>query len=833
MCAPVVFKGSCALDTSVSASELERNADPKLHAWSDWTNLPLSEDDFPNMSVRARNVLFCGLKIKTIGEFFALDADAILATRNAGSKTCREILCLRGRMLACEPEKWQAEMAKDLKLEDACPVSKSVIPSEEIKACESCLQLPFLEEDFPSLSVRTSNILFRKLKIKTFGEFFALDSEAVLAVRNAGSKTCCELLELRGKLLADGPEKWKTEPAKLKSAEDQIPRALYGMLSARSQNTLKKIFRHRPTLDELRGLTLEKIKAIRGAGKKVCSELMGLRRKFISDTEIVVQSESLSAASYGSFHEMILKTVESFTKVGPIQLKVLDQYMGLLGSSSVATLDVTGKALGVTRERVRQVAKKISERVFISPPIKPFSDVVDYVREMFKAKDWRLPAAELETGLGAAFGWKDVSSFNVCRLMAYHGYAIVELPEGQGLGLNERGRFDWVSTWKPMAMSEKRHLAIKTVLQHAGYAGMTIEEIVWSCHEKFPDANVEVGNVRGAMNGTLDKEGTKIIAYERGMKAATKYSLNTFFRDEQTVAVLSAAAKEIRAYMENTGLGIVSIWKFFRKYKDLLPRPLPKIGFYMMLRDLNVGGLLYSYYPRITYPGIKTCQDVYWWILFEYCMLCGRTKVTFAEVMKFFVDSLGLQPTIAASCAFASMGLKKVEDEFQAPYLIQRPSEKIKPPSVFLPSITNYRDFSLAKPPASSLVNPYYLDEDGKALTHVTYVKLFFLKLQENGFSFPAAELSGLLDKGWCKKHLKSYHPVLLPTHGKQLPDRSGYLRIKFTFGGEDYFISNDWEPRNKPQFDNWASRIASLAGIDFSPYEIKGLQKYNDSESE
>ena len=109
-------------------------------------------------------------------------------------------------------------------------------------------------------------------------------------------------------------------------------------------------------------------------------------------------------------------------------------------------------------------------------------------------------------------------------------------------------------------------------------------------------------------------------------------------------------------------------------------------------------------------------------------------------------------------------------------------------------------------------------------MTHGTYAKIFFRALEEKQFDFPASELAGLQDRGWCKVNFKAYRPVLRKAGAEKRPTVSGYWRERFHFNDGDYFISDNWEAGNKSEFDRWATRMASLAGIPFEPYDVKGL---------
>lgn len=611
-----------------------------------------------------------------------------------------------------------------------------------------------------------------------------------------------------------------------------VPQSEIAALSVRTRHALEAMG-GTWTFERVADLTEERILRVRNAGKKTVAELMVFKDRMgelAKHPELLVpkpiEEVRPSPSEFASLEELVVRMTAAQMRVPEQYVAVMRLNMGLLNVTERKNLEESGAVLGVTRERVRQIAKKIAEKLFANPNDKPWSEILSAVRGIFVSHGLEMPRSEVEAEIDAAFGWQGTTAFSLQQLLAYLGIEIIELPEGRGYGWNETGKFDWVKTYRPPTLTVRRRTAIKKILTDAGFEGLTVDEIRMICSRNYPDLKIGEGNIRGAMNDMLDDEGTHIIPYDRGtrLNGGTRYSLNSFFRDAKTRAVLEKAAKRICAYMEKTGLGVVSVWKASQEHRLELPHPLPKLGFYMMMRDFKSGGLVYPDYPRIAYPGIRVGENTFPWMLYMYCMICRRPKATFAEIMYFFTECLGLQPSIACACSFASMGLKKVEEDASASYAVKPPAEGVKPPALFLPAIRKYQDFSLIQVPAKASISGYYLDEDGRALTHGAYAKIFFRALEEKKFAFPSAELAGLLDKGWCKRMLKAYRPVLRRTGGLARPSVFGYWREVFRFGDEEYFISDDWEPRNKAQFDAWAARIAALANIRFVPYDIKGL---------
>lgn len=626
---------------------------------------------------------------------------------------------------------------------------------------------PIPKNGLEKLSVRTRNVLVA-YSIKTLGDLLQLDHDRVMAMRNAGKKTADEVMALRarfleGKIEAEPeevePEEMESEEMRLEVPSDTpLPSWALRKLSERSRKRLLAAFPD-PTVGDVCSLEEAEIRSWQGAGKLVADELLRLKDRFLADGVVQPASdEEPSPSDYASLAEMLL-ALEGSGK--PSAEWVMRRYLGLLNVSERCTLEVCGGELHVTRERIRQIAIKVQKRLFYYPRQKALVEVEAVVKDCFETHDCEVKAEDLIAAVESAFAWTGTTDFSLIRLLDELGWKIVELPEGRGLGWNMDGRFDWVADYVPPTRTEKRRSAIKQLLLDAGYEGLTVDEIYAACTERFPELQIKAGNIRGAMNGPLDEKGTRIIPYSRGTRLnnGTKYSLNTFFQDEQTRAALEDAALRIRAHMEKTGLGVVSVWKAYSTCKLPVLRPLPKLGFYMMMRDLQSGGLSYPDYPRIAYPGITVVEDTFPWMLFMYCKFCGRMTATYSQIMYFFTECLGLQPSIALSCAFNSMGLKKSDEGTLAPYEIKAPN-KGPAPALLLPPIAEYRDFSLVKVSSKPPINPYYLDEGGRALTHGAYAKLFFRALEEKKFVFPADEFAGLKDRRWCQVNIKGYRAV-------------------------------------------------------------------------
>lgn len=389
-------------------------------------------------------------------------------------------------------------------------------------------------------------------------------------------------------------------------------------------------------------------------------------------------------------------------------------------------------------------------------------------------------------------------------------------------GLNAGGR-------KIRNVTPMRHEAVLTALKNAGYKGLTLDELYDAVRKDAPECRWSKDALRGMISNAdmvLDNHGTKILPYSRGSVAGnkTQFSLTAFFCDSKTKAILLKAGNDVRSYMECTGFGVVSVWKIMRKYKNELPLPLPKLGFYMMMRELNAGDLEYPRYPRISFPGMDHCEKAFQWELFEYFSYCGRKTASFFECISFFIDCLGLQPTIASSVAFPALGLAKADDELSQKYELKRPTDAKRAPRVLLGTVKRDPELSLVAKPGKHAIASCYFDEEGRATTMVAYVRGFFRDLEAVGYSLPDDEIACLTDSGWCRKNLKLHHAALRETNEPMTPV-SGYWKETFKFGNRLFLVSDGWTVKSKLHFDRWAVRIASIFSMAFTPYKLGAMQ--------
>lgn len=618
-------------------------------------------------------------------------------------------------------------------------------------------------------------------------------------------------------------------------SNEQVPERELQKLDARSRNLLRLVC---PSLcvGEIAGLTRWDLGRIQGYGEKTVDAAMALVEA-CRDGSVwnPVGVPAKHASEFDSLSDMILETVAETVNLNDAFKTVMRVNLGFLDATECATLEETGNVMHVTRERVRQLSNKILAALKLTPLTTGFSDLMTWAKSFFESHGLEASKAEFVEAVTKEFSWgNQPTPFSLRRILEELGIETVINPRTDFVAWNKDGSYEWVKTYRPPTSTDRRRAAIKDVLQKAGRTGLTIDEIVAACQERFADVKVDNGNVRGCLTngGNLDNDGTRIIGFLRGKRgeAGTRYTLNIFFRDDETKAVLLSAGEEIKKHIEETGFGVVDVWKTWDKYKDNLPKEkyLPKLGFYMMMREFGAGDLCYKDYPRISYEGMYVGENAYWWELYEYFNYCGHPKASFAQIMSFFVDCLGIQPDIALSCAFNSMELEKDYEATDTPYIIKRPPAPKDAPTMLLITTKKDKNLLLVQSAGKYTIHSNFFDENGHAIYHPTYVNVFMRNLERSGIGFSSEELSQLTDAGWCKKHLKISMPLLLKVNDVRDDLGYGYWREKFKFGDE-FYVCRMWSQANKAAFDKWAVAKAKQAGFEFTPYEIGVSDEYDE----
>ena len=782
-------------------------------AWAEHKAMPFVAKWFPELSVRAGNILFRVRGIRTFGDFLRLDVGTLLRTRNSGAKTCKEVMVLRDKVFAEGPEKW--------------------IERQREEDVANVVRLP--QEALAGLSVRTRNVL-EKNGIDTYDRLFALDEKEILRLKAAGRKTAAEIREFQvacgigesQPAVPVAPQICPVDPHAFKS----LPEFL---LATMEKVRLPKDERMRRALGDQMGCfnvedheTLEACSAkldltrerVRQIGMKIKRRLFEDGRGYFATFADAVESVLCDNGWILASRDFSRKVDEMLGWKGTTGYS-LAQVMTFLGHS--VDMDAAGVCIGEFNAHF-----KSRYEAFLSHVNGPIPRLFDLSFENFSQTAGKIGLAgcsELEYGHFVRRGMTrrivvrhvgrkrvvessvDIKPLRVRRYFSYE-FKLSEDEPTQGLGLLRRE-------------------AVLEVLTAAGYAGLTESEIAEQCAHDYPNFGWSPNSVRAMVfsGNALDESDTVIIGYDRGHATGgrTRYSLTSFFKDAKTIRILKQAGRELRNYMEDSGFGIVSVWKVWRKYKDQLPLPLPKLGFYMMLRETKAAGLNYPDYPRVVHPDAECCEASYNWELYQYFMLAGHETATYQQIFDFYTECLCLDPIIANACAIPSLGLQSNVDLAEGVFAIPMPKRKSADyPGVLLPNVKIDPELSFSKPRRRGLhMTSGDFDEHGHARTATVYVRLFFYNLQESGYAFTSDEWAELTDAGWCAEHFGIHSSIVVPLSRSPKPPANSYWIEPFEFGGVRAWVSDNWNAKRKARFDIWAMRIAARAGMDFEPYGL------------
>ena len=779
--------------------------------------------------------------------------------------------------------------------------------------------------------------IFDRLHVDDYRTFLNWDIASLGALRSVGKTKAFEFQLLQRLALNAANQRVGDDETCPPSTQDEPSRicevAAAKILSRRAVNVLKRLC---PSMkpEAILALSQERVGDSRGAGVKVVDEIAEFQLRLPGILTVESRGRACAAEEmkaleaerdkvlddkgcvtvrqpeeFASLADYVRYPIESRFDLSGAKGVVLRDYMCLQDSEHGKNLREVGEAVGLSFERVRQIAKKMTAALFDKYATDWFAPFKEVVGGWMRERGSIAGVAELASFADARFGWTktqicsittfmkhlDVGfvlddagvcaiDFNKTFLPRYEAFvAYVNGYTGRisGLGYPEilkdadiagfpnltdaeyrlfvrrgmdknvvvkktkgkrkvkilRGikslaakqffasRFGMKYSSRNAGTTPMRKETILEVLEAAGYGGATAEDVFLKAKSRAPQFDWSQDSVRGILSGrwTLDGGGAQVLPYDIGRNVGerTRYSLTSFFMDKKTVAVLEKAGRDVKTYMERTGFGVVSVWKIWRKYRHETALPLPKLGFYMMMRFLKAGGLEYPNYPRIAFPGTDALGNAYQWELYQYFSLCGRMRATFFECISFFVDCLGMQPNIAHAVAFPATGMKHDENDDSAGMLLKMPKKPDRPPNVLLGSVKcDPQENFIAKPERHPIAS-CYLSEDGRAVNMTTYARLFMCALEAARFSFSNDDVACLTDAAWCRRNLGISTRLLWPcVSGKPAPKYCAW-KEPFVFGTRAFQVQSDWEVKCKSKFDAWASGIAACAGIDFVPYDL------------
>ena len=359
---------------------------------------------------------------------------------------------------------------------------------------------PLPQSAIKMLSVRAQHTLEYMTFLKTYGDIRSLTYEKVMSMKNTGVKTAEEIMGFCKKCL-DGtiqpdppvPVPAAVAPIEPPRIDDPLPAHMIEMLSER----VRKVLAENGIEMTPRGicaLDFDEVRAFPNVGKKTADELMDLKRRCL-DGSVWEEADSVGVdpGHFGSLSEFVMAVAQTaYKKIEELGEKVISDYMGLLNVEQKKTLGAVGKAFGVTRERVRQVAEKF-ERFMLSARGKAMlSEFVQCASSIFAQRNGVVKKGELVAGLNAAYpNWTGTTEFSALRLLGFYGVEIET---------NGSGRLAWMTggrigqryaTFLNLLDDKKVPLAKLTfeeVRKNAdalGLAGITEDEYMFLAYRAF------------------------------------------------------------------------------------------------------------------------------------------------------------------------------------------------------------------------------------------------------------------------------------------------------------------------------------------------------------
>ena len=315
------------------------------------------------LSVRAMNVL-AQMDLETTAQFIALDKETLLRKRNCGKKTVAEIMAVVTRY---KPSSEVTSAETDM---------MSLSPAQENASVTNL-----------RLSVRATNVL-EHLKISTVGQLTKVSDEELLNVQNFGRKS---LREVRSKLAAFCSGGLVIWPSGEQTA---------GKLSRRITRDARKLQRLRNTsavlCDDPRFGHLIKEMGLNVTNLREAADILASRKSDPVNPQSLVRRlvellKNIRTASRMTLEAELFSLTDGLGSAR--DRRIIVDYLGWDGKPP-RTLEVVGQEHDMTRERVRQICKRIKNQ----HTSKPFLPVLDRVVKVIAAAV-PVPAEEIESQL--------------------------------------------------------------------------------------------------------------------------------------------------------------------------------------------------------------------------------------------------------------------------------------------------------------------------------------------------------------------------------------------------------------------------------------------------
>lgn len=785
-------------------------------------------------------LLLSRLGIKAYADFASRDSDALISERGVGRMRCTELSILQRLFRDQEVKDANDSVSPFRGLEQRTfPFAQSEAgyqPMLPIVSPQADKTPPRPHDAIPpkyisTLSTRLKRVLEREHIALTPSAILSVDMDAFREFKAVGRLVLSEMQKLRADCASGDVWNYEVVPLVVKPND-------FESLSSYVRHFLEEKFKLNSTQDAI----LRDYMALQDSEEKKTlaqlGESLSLTRERIRQIAQKMENYLVKQAESKAFDPFVKPLASWFDDKGGIVTRnelsnAADSHFSWKGTKAVPVVELlrlSGLDVTATDDGLCIVGFETRLR----PRYKAFIEYINNYKGRVSGLDFPNMAKVADNSGFAGLTYAEYSAFvrkgmtkriavekSQGHRKAHFEIDIQSLPAKQFFA----SKFGIKYGIRKAGTTPMRKEAILEILEAAGYQGETAEDVFLKAQELAPQFNWSRDSVRGILSGglTLDDDGTSVLPYDRGRNSGerTRFSLTSFFMDEKTRSAIENAGREVRDYMAKTGFGIVSVWKIWRKYKGETALPLPKLGFYMMMRFHNAGGLEYPSYPRIAYPGVDACEKAYQWELYQYFRICGRERATYFECISFFVDCLGLQPSIAGAVAFPATGMRKDINDDSVGMLLKMPEKADRFPNVLLGSVKPDPQLNLLAKPERHPIASCYLSEDGRAVNMTTYARLFMRDLESANYGFTNDDIACLTDPAWCRHNLNISTRLLWPVNNGVLAPRHRVWLEHFNFGTRQFQVQSDWEIRSKAKFDIWAARIAALAGIDFTPYDL------------
>jgi len=354
------------------------------------------------LSTRSKNILLYELRINTVNEFVSLSHHKLINTRNCGKKAAAEIQILQLKVVQ-----------KNGMMDDATGNSHDSIDYNVF---------PII---FNMLSVRAKNVLI-SLETSTLEGFLSLTKDQLLNTRNCGILTASEIIFAQDKLIPeqivlqydDNAQRVK-KPAypNYKTAPRFIFQAIQAGITIRSLNTLRIM--EVDTLDDFMSLGKKQLLDCKNSGVKTANEIFKLQsclhryanELLVSFGEFQIH-ELLNAPCIKGSVASLTDTPEKWddfqaTRSGDWLygwLKNLagsernaDVFMLRMGmrNQKPETLQEIGSRFDLSRERVRQIVRKMKKKANSQSVQYRLLSLFDYMKDILVTSGGVLSLSEL------------------------------------------------------------------------------------------------------------------------------------------------------------------------------------------------------------------------------------------------------------------------------------------------------------------------------------------------------------------------------------------------------------------------------------------------------